>query len=472
MELNMKYVRRSLPRPERGRVYHYIVDKDEELAFALSVEEGVSKAHFLEGKEWGMSPLDPDRWDVQGAGNKPGELIIRDDRSEGEPGALYFADAERGELGIMIFRAGQYDFRGSMFRDPTSRDLVGLIYDQAGPRNVWFNPEYAKLQKSLDTGFRGKAVRIMEGDVAGTKFLLHVYSDRHPSAYYFIDLVSGSLDLVAESRPWLDPQRLQPRRIMKFKTEEGVELDAYFTLPLGASKEDPPPLVVLPHGGPWVRDHWSFDAEAQFLASRRYAGLQPNYRGSTGYDWIFPYEDRWDFVKMHDDVTRAAKTLIATGRVDANRVAIAGGLFGGYLALMGAVHEPELYQCAVTFAGVFDWAELMKMEKRQRHSQTDFQVLLRHLGLPDKSPEKFERISPGRRVADISMPVFVAHGTEDSVVSVGESKRLIADLKKHNVTHETAIIRGEGHGTYNVENSVEYHGQMEAFLRRHLNPSL
>src|SRR5690606_23530181 len=104
---------------------------------------------------------------------------------------------------------------------------------------------------------------------------------------------------------------------------------------------NPPPLVVLPHGGPWVRDTWGFNGEVQFLASRGYAVLQPNYRGSSGFDWMFPEEDRFEFRKMHDDVTDATKTVVASGYVDADRVAIMGGSFGAYLALSGVVHEPE-----------------------------------------------------------------------------------------------------------------------------------
>lgn len=469
-ETNLKAIKKTYPEPGPGLVVSYLADHNQELAFAFTVESGVPRAHYWTGEGWSTSSLDLDEWDVEAVGNRPHEIVLREERSGDEPGALHFADVATGEIGQFIFRDSQYDFEGWMFRDPKSRKLVGAMYDQAGPRNVWFDEGYASLQKSLDASFPGQVVRVMEGSTDGTVFLVRVASDRHPRAYYVIDLAKQSLDLVAESRPWLDPERMQRRRIMKFQTAEGRELDAYFTLPAGASKENPAPLVVLPHGGPWVRDTWSFDAEAQFLASRGYAVLQPNYRGSPGYDWMFPFEDRWDFLKMHDDVTRAARTLIATGYVDGDRVAIAGGSFGGYLALMGAVHEPELYRCAVTFAGVFDWEEVIKMESRMKHTNTDYQVLLRHMGDPKELSEWFEQISPGRRVDQIKMPVFVAHGKEDTVVSVGESRRLISDLKRHGVAHEALILGGEGHGTYKIENSVKYHGEMERFLRKHLQP--
>lgn len=467
-EMNARSIEKSFPAPATGQVWSYRTDRNENLAVALTVEEGVPKANYWTGKEWELSALDIDKWEIETLGNRTHEVVVRADRSEGEPGALHFADLDTGVVGDLIFKNSQYDFDGYFFRDPKSRNLAGLMYEEAAPRVVWFDEKYAALQKTLDASFRGQVVRLMSGNDKATVFLLRVESDRHPRAYYVIDLEKRSLDLVAESRPWLDPERMSPRLIIKYKTADGKELDAYLTMPEGASKENPPPLVVMPHGGLWTRGGWGFDVRSQFMASRGYAVLQPNYRGSPGYNWMFPFEDRWDFLKMHDDVTQATRQLIASGRVDGNRVAIAGTTFGGYLALMGAVHEPDLYRCVVTYAGIFDWGEMMKMENRLKNESTNHQVLLRRLGDPKDDPEKFERISPGRRVAGITMPVFVAHGKEDRVVSVGESRRLIAELKHHGIEHESLLLGGEAHGAYNIESSVEFFSAVEAFLAKHL----
>lgn len=469
-EMNSKSARKAYPVPAHGQAFDYLADRDGNLAYAMTVEDGVGWIHYWTGEEWIKSSLDTDKWKLSSVGNRPYEIVVRNDRSEGAPGALYFADVKTGEVGAMIFQDSDYDVWGAFFRDPQSRNLVGFRYDQAGPRTVWFDEKYQALQKTLDASFPGQVVRIVEGNEAATVFLLSVSSDRQSSSFYVIDSVKRSLDLVAASRPWLDPERMQPRRIMKFETAEGHPLDAYFTLPAGATTENPPPLVVIPHDGPWRRDRWHFNAEAQFLASRGYAVLQPNYRGSSGYNWMFPFEDRWDFVKMHEDVTRAAQTLIASGRVDGGRVAIAGSAFGGYLALMGAVHEPDLYKCAITFAGISDWEDHINAKAQVKHEYPDFQVLVRYLGDPSASPELFERISPLRRADEIEIPILVAHGKEDRVVSVQQSHRLIAELKRHGVEHESLLLSGEGHGTYQVENSVEYYAAMEAFLGKHLKP--
>jgi dipeptidyl aminopeptidase/acylaminoacyl peptidase len=200
-------------------------------------------------------------------------------------------------------------------------------------------------------------------------------------------------------------------------------------MPEGGSKETPPPLLVIPHGGPWVRDYWGFNPEAQFWASRGYAVIQPNYRGSTGYDWKFPIADRYDFLKMHDDVTRAAKTLILSGYADPDRVAIMGASFGGYLALSGVVHEPDLYKCALTFAGVFDFETVLNGARRNfqraRHG-----IFLRRLGDPKEQKEKYESISPIRHLDQVSAPVFVAHGKEDQTALVGGIEKTHSRVKR------------------------------------------
>ena len=240
------------------------------------------------------------------------------------------------------------------------------------------------------------------------------------------------------------------------------------TLPAGASRENRVPLVVLPHGGPWARDNWGWDGEVQFLASRGYAVFQPNYRGSTGYAWRFPEKDMWDFRKMHDDVTDGVKAVLKTRVIDPDRIAIMGGSFGGYLALSGVAHEPELYRCAVTIAGVFDWERMLKDARNSEYLRGRYGVLRRNLGDPAKRKEKFEEISPIKHVGKVKVPVFVAHGTSDIVAAVGQSKALIAELKKHGVPHEKQIERGEGHGFRKIDNQVELYTAVEAFLAKHL----
>lgn len=312
---------------------------------------------------------------------------------------------------------------------------------------------------------------IIDSNDAETLFLVVTYSDRHPPVYHWVDTAKKSAGLIKTSQPWIDPARMRPMQILRYKTRDGRQLDAYVTLPEGASKTKPAPLVVLPHGGPWVRDNWGYNGEVQFLASRGYIVLQPNYRGSTGYDWNFPLEDQWAFRKMHDDVTDATKMLIASGLADPSRVAIMGGSFGAYLALSGVAHEPSLYRCAVTIAGVFDWSTVLKSKKYDQFDNPTYGRLLRNLGDPETHREKFDEISPLRHVANIRVPVFVAHGKEDRVAEASESRRLVNELEKHRVPHEKLFVSGEGHGMGHLKNQIELYNRIESFLAKHLAAS-
>jgi dipeptidyl aminopeptidase/acylaminoacyl peptidase len=185
---------------------------------------------------------------------------------------------------------------------------------------------------------------------------------------------------------------------------------------------------------------------------------------------MFPDADRWDFRKMHDDVTDATKALIASGYIDAGRVAIMGASFGGYLAVSGVVNEPGLYRCAVTIAGVFDWESQILDKKFDQYNNPTFGRMVRKLGDPRLQREKFEAISPGRRAGQIQVPVFVAGGKDDQTVEIEQSRALISTLEKFHVPHETLIVSEEGHGMGHLENRVELYSRIEAFLAKNMTP--
>jgi len=467
---NERHFIRSYPKAPGGLGAGYMADRNGELAFAFTAVNGIIALYrFTEGR-WEKCPVDLDEIDVVDCGDKPGELVVRGPRRPGRPRALQFMDAATGQLGATLYDDPRYEFVGWLYRHPVTHTIVGLRSYNAGPQTIWFTEEYRQLQKLLNGYFPGKVVGLVNSNQEQSRFLVAVYSDRQPAFYYQVDLAKHSFGPVKNSAPWIDPARMRPMNVMRFKTRDGHELDAYVTLPAGASKQAPAPLVVLPHGGPFVRDAWGFDAEVQFLASRGYAVLQPNYRGSSGYDWMFPEEDRYQFRKMSDDVTDATRTLLKSGLVDPRRVAIMGGSFGGYLAVSGVVHEPELYRCAVTIAGIFDWEQVMQEEKYYQYDTPSYGWLMRKLGDPRKQQEFFDSISPVRHVDQIRVPVFVAHGKDDPVADVSESRRLISALKEFHVPHEVMLVAREGHGIRHLNKELELYERIEAFLAKNLAP--
>ena len=479
---NEAHIVERFPLPKGGLVYGYsadregqlagyMADREGQLAFSFTSDDGQLALQRLADGQWTKCPVDLDQIDVIAPGDQPGQVVVLGPREEGKPRALQLMDAATGKLGEVLLQDKAYDFDGWLYRTRASNEILGAMFERNGPRTAWFSDEYRTLQKIIDGFFPGLVARIIDSNDAQTLLLVETYSDRQPAAYNWVNLEKRTIGLVKSSAPWIDPKRMQAMNVVKFKTRDGRQLDAYLTLPAGASKTNPPPLVVLPHGGPWVRDSWGYNGEAQFLASRGYAVLQPNYRGSTGYNWMFPYEDKFDFRKMHDDVTDATKSMIASGLIDGGRVAIMGGSFGGYLAISGVVNEPSLYRCAVTNAGVFDWAQQIRDTKYYQHEDVSYGYMLRKLGDPKKLPEKFEAISPGRHADQIRVPVFVAAGKEDRTVDIEQSHSLISALERNHVPHETMIVSEEGHGMAHLDKRVEYYTRVEAFLDKYLKPA-
>ena len=467
---NDRHIQVSYPVPSLslGLTVDYIADRDGQLAYALTADQGVIALHRLAGKEWIKCPVDLDQIDIIGPGDQPGQLVVIGPYQPDKPRALQVLDAATGKLGEVLLQDKAYDFNGWIFRHPVTQEIMGAMFDRNGPRSVWFNEEYKNLQKILDGFFPGLVVRIIGSNEAQNLFLVATNSDRQPVIYNWVDLTKRTVGLIKNSSPWIDPKRMQPVNVIKFKTRDGRSLDAYLTLPADATKASPPPLVVLPHGGPWARDYWGFDSEAQFLASRGYAVLKPNYRGSTGSAGLFPESDSWDFWKMHEDVTEATKALIASGLIDPKRIGIMGGSFGGYLAISGVVNEPGLYRCAVTIAGVFDWERQIFDKKYDRFGSPVFGRMVRKLGDPKTQAAKFDAISPGRHADRIKVPVFVSGGTDDSTVEISQSRSLLSALEKYGVPHESLIVREEGHGMGHLDNRVELYSRIEAFLAKHL----
>lgn len=462
----------SFPNPPgRGVVVEYLSDKHGDLAFAITVEQGVDTLFRYNGKKWEKSPLDLDVYYPMDVGDRPDEIIVLGPVQEGKPRALHRLNAATGELGDLLAQDKAYSITsGNFYRHPVSRTILGVKYYRSALHTAWLDPSYAAVQKMLAARFPGIVVSLLGSNLNEDRFFFYTYSDRQPAIYYSLDLKAKAVGLIKSSAPWIDPTRMQPTSVIKIKTRDGLQLEAYLTLPAGASKANPPPLVVLSHGGPHARDVWGYDGEVQFLASRGYAVLQTNYRGSTGYNWMFPAGDSWNYRKMHEDVTDAALMLGKAGLVDPKRMAIMGSSFGGYLALCGATFEPDTYRCAITIAGIFDWAGVLKAKKSIRHESAAYGIFLRNLGDPTANRELFDAISPLRHVDKVKIPVFVAHGRDDEVADVRESRALIVQLEKYQVPHESLLVAREGHGMSYAKNQVELYSRIEAFLAKNLAP--
>jgi dipeptidyl aminopeptidase/acylaminoacyl peptidase len=228
-------------------------------------------------------------------------------------------------------------------------------------------------------------------------------------------------------------------------------------------------MVVNPHGGPWARDVWGFNPEVQFLASRGYAVLQMNFRGSTGYGrkfWEASFK-QWG-KKMQDDISDAVKHVIGQGVADPKRVCIYGGSYGGYATLAGLTYSPELYACGVDYVGVSNLFTFMKTIPPYWKPYLD--MFHEMVGDPEKDKALMTEESPVFHVERIRAPLFVAQGKNDPRVNIEESNQIVDALKKRNVAVQYMVKDNEGHGFHNEENRFDFYEGMEKFLAQHLGP--
>jgi dipeptidyl aminopeptidase/acylaminoacyl peptidase len=251
-----------------------------------------------------------------------------------------------------------------------------------------------------------------------------------------------------------------------YKTRDGLTIQGYLTLPTGRLAQNLP-VVVKPHGGPWARDGWVFDPEAQFFASRGYAVLQMNFRGSTGYGrkfWEASFK-QWGR-KMQDDVTDGVRWLIRRGIADPKRIAIYGGSYGGYATLAGVAFTPELYACGIDYVGVANIFSFL--ETIPPYWRPQLEVWHEMVGDPVKDKELLRQISPVFHVDRIQAPLLIVQGANDPRVNRNESDQMVAALRERGVPVQYIVKDNEGHGFLNEENRFEFYSAMEQFLGRYL----
>lgn len=404
-----------------------------------------------------------------------GQLLVRATRNdEARTSALYLCDPrQRKRAEQPLIALAGFDFDGDLIFDRVGGALVGASYTSDAAGVVWLEPGLRDVQKRVDELLPHTA-NVYTCDPCGgqRRFIVTAWSDRQPPVYFLFDREGqgkAALALVGPSRPAIDAARAAVQDFKRIPSRDGRQIPVYVTQPRG---KGPWPTVVLVHGGPWVRGtSWGWNAESQFLASRGYLVVEPEFRGSLGYGdaWFRASFKQWGQA-MQDDVTDATRWVIAQGLADPQRIAIAGASYGGYAAMMGLVREPELYRAAINWVGVTD-VELM-----YSIGWSDFagglwqrEGMPRMVGDPDKDRTQLRATSPLRRAAEIDRPVLMAYGGRDRRVPMPHGTGMRdALLKSGKAEVEWVEYELEGHGFLLEANRVDFWGRVERFLAKHL----
>lgn len=461
----------NTPRPAQD----WLFDRQGRVLATWTASGGSETIHLRDGSGWRKLREHPR---YVGAGIVP--LHVGDDgtlyvsaREGSDLARLHTLDPKSGALAAKALLAvNGFDLRPRFVAADDGR-VLGIRFDADAEVTQWWDPGLKALQAEVDKLLPATANRITpprRGDSAYV--LVASWSDQHPLRYFLLHRTTHKLSLVGQTRPDIDPKRMAQTDFVRFKARDGLEIPAYVTKPAGSSARRLP-LVVLVHGGPWVRGTtWGFDPEVQFLASRGYAVVQPEFRGGDGFGWKHAEAGfkQWGGT-MHDDLADAAHWAVAQGFADERRICVVGSSYGGYAATMALVRDPALFRCAASFAGPSDLSLLF--DEQWSDTGRDFRGfgLVRLLGDPKTEADKLRAASPYHQAARLKNPLLLAYGRNDRRVNYEHAERMRSAVRPHNADLEYVVYLDEGHSLAKPENRVDYWTRVEKFLTRHIPAS-
>jgi dipeptidyl aminopeptidase/acylaminoacyl peptidase len=444
-------------------------DRAGRLRFAVSSDEDY-KAHLYARVESGWREIphpvaDRDSFDLHGATADGSAVFLSYDPGNGRECLREY----RVDSGILKDR--HCSISGAVGEPISSLDrnaLIGILHEEGKPEFEVLDPKHpdALLLRSLMKAFGNHRVRITSSTDDGKHVVVQVSSDRNPGDFYLVDRGTLKAKYLVSRRAWIDPAAMAPSEPVTYKTRDGATIHGYLTAKAGLATRKAP-LVLMPHGGPHgPRDYWEWHPWPQALASRDYAVLQVNYRGSGGYGLAHQYAGyrKWGTL-MQDDLTDAVRWAVEQGIADPGRVCIMGGSYGGYAALMSPVREPDLYRCAIGLAGVYD---LVTQSEDSDIAESRFgrQYLQEVLG----DTAAMREHSPITYLERLKVPVLIAHGTADERVPFSQAKQLRKAMEKLGKPYEWAEYKDEQHGFYKESNHEDFLKKSIEFLDKHIGP--
>ncbi len=471
-----------------GEVVHWGIDFKGVARFGILVHGDLSGAIYREREntEWKtILPLKNRDGEMRVAGfDAGGNQILVTMLNAQKRRAVFPLNPASGEVGAPLLSDPEYDvvpddgMKGvagielaQAIFSRRKQALAGIRFYTESPRVKWFDPEYASVQAAVDKSLPNTVNLLVNESVDGKRMLWLGFSDQNPGVYYLFDREKRSFKAVAPRGSWLKPAQMAQMLSVKYKARDALTIHGYLTVPAGHELKNLP-MVVMPHGGPWVRDTWGFDPLVQLLANRGYAVLQMNFRGSTGYgDELFEKAKRQIGKQVQDDIEDGTRWAIAAGVADPKRIAIGGASYGGYSALFALGHNPELYRCGISMAGVTDWPRIY-----DDSDAADYKEAKRHwreqIGDPGKDLATLRAISPVNFAEKIVAPVLIVQGKQDKRVPPDQARRMISALERVGRKPESLFLSDLGHSMGNEKQRTEIYTAVAAFLEKNLGPGV
>jgi dipeptidyl aminopeptidase/acylaminoacyl peptidase len=380
--------------------------------------------------------------------------------------AVYDYDFATDTRGDAVFEHPQADVT-SFIMGPDGR-VDGVAFEDDRRRFHWINPELQRLQATIDRALPGKINWITGRSDDGMRVLIWSSAADDSGTYYLFDRRARRIEPFANPYDQVAEHRLAPVRPVTYKSRDGTDIPGYLTLPPGRPERGLP-LILMPHGGPFARDSWEFDPWVQFLASRGYAVLQANFRGSTGFGRAYVERGfgQWGS-GMIDDLEDGVDWLAGQGMIDVRRVCVMGASYGGYVALWAPIRHPDRYRCAISFAGISDLRAMLRYDNRQFAAPRYSREWRRRVQGEERTD--LDAISPLRQAERIRIPLLIGHGARDTNVPVAQSRNLVRALERSAAPMESVFYPEAGHGFARAQDQADFLRRVEAFLARH-NPA-
>jgi dipeptidyl aminopeptidase/acylaminoacyl peptidase len=393
-----------------------------------------------------------------------GKYIYLMDSRDVNAARLVKADAATGDVVDVLVSDPTYDVSQVLFNQDTYEPQAAMIVKD---KNEWtildqsLKPDFNAV-RALDTG----DLFITSRDNDAQTWIVGFTKDDGPVAYYVYDANTKAGEFLFYHRPELLDYALAKMEPISFTARDGMLIHGYITYPPGVERKNLP-MVLNVHGGPWYRDTWGYNPEAQWMANRGYICLQVNFRGSTGYgkDYLNAGNMEWGR-KMHTDLVDGVDWAIAKGVADSNKVAIYGASYGGYAALVGATFTPNVFCCAVDAMGPSDLITFIKSVPP--YWTPMLSVLYQRLGNPETDVDSLRARSPLFKVDRIKIPMLIAQGANDPRVNVAESQQIVDAMKAKGIDYKYMLFDDEGHGFINEANRLKFYAAVEKFLASHM----